>query len=290
VTDLPEPSQQSTPQTKSQGYDAKSDAGSDSDLTAGKQRASAVSIVWAIACVLIVCIVSGVYLVDRTIKSAHSAGSSIGARIDSALNLPLDIADRLAGAFRTQTVVNTVFIPVIQEIKEKPKFVVMTSTLNVTVKKESIRTTMWGAVDLGTTTVTLRANGNRVQYYVPLDGAGMDNFVFDPKTKTLVATFPKVQVDREVVDVQSDPEQIDMKTDVGWARLDRYSGEELRGQARKDLRVAVLEEAGTPLLMDKARETARKHLTKMLEPVQLALREDVKLVVRFEDEPEIVQR
>jgi len=52
----------------------------------------------------------------------------------------------------------------------------------------------------------------------------------------------------------------------------------------------VLQEAGTPLLMDKARETARKQLSKMLEPVQLALREDVKLVVRFEDEPEIAQR
>jgi hypothetical protein len=252
---------------------------------AAEAKSRLVGIVWAVACVLIVAIVAGVYIVDRIITTVETTGQGVSTRIDTALNIPQAIADKLAGAFQTKTTLTTLFIPVIQEIQEKPKLVVMTTTLNVTVKKDSAKTTAWGALDLGTTTVTLRANGNRVQYFVPLQGAGMNSFHFDPATKVFTATFPTVQVDKEVVDVQSNPAMIDIRTDVGWARLDRYSGEDLRGQAKKDLRIAVIEEAGTPLLMDKARESARKNLKKMLEPLALALKEDVKLKVRFEDEP-----
>jgi hypothetical protein len=263
-------------------------SGTGSDGASVHQPAEAksrlVAIVWAIACVLIVAIMSGVYMVDRVIASYENTGKGMGGQSDPSLSIPQAIVDRLAGAFETPVSVSTVFIPVVHEMKEKPKFVVMTTTLNVTVKKESVKTIGWGALDLGTTSVTLRANGNRVQYFVPLEGAGMSSFNFDPEAKVLTATFPPVQVDKEIVDVQSNPAMIDIKTDVGWARLDRYSGEDLRGQAKKDLRMAVVEEAGTPLLMDKARETARKHLIRMLEPVQVALKEDVKLRVKFEDE------
>ncbi len=245
-----------------------------------------VTVVWAIACMLIVAIVSGVYVVDRAINITQAEIKEERIRVDSTLSIPASVAEKLAEAFETKASVNAIFIPVIREIKQKPKFVVMVTTLNVTVKKENLKTAGGGGLDLGTTTVTLRANGNRVQYFVPLEGAGINSFEFDPQTKVLTATFPPVRIDKDVVDVQNNPSMIDLRTDVGWARLDRYSGEDLRGQVQKDLRGAVVEEAGMPLLMDKARETARRQLMKLLEPVQMALKEDVTLRVKFEGEPD----
>lgn len=253
----------------------------------GKPRL--VAVVWVLACVLIVVIVAGVYVIDQVISAGKNDNQETSLQIDSDLTVPQAAAAKLADAFESKTSVATLLLPVLQEIKGNPKLVVMTTTLNVTVKKENIKPPARGALDLGTTGVTLRANGNGVQYFVPLASAGIDSFRFDPATKVLTVAFPPVQLDKAVVDLQTTPAMIDIRTDAGWARLDRYSGEDLLGQARQDILAAVFQEAGMPILMEKARESARKKLMKMLEPVQHSIGEDVKLEVRFEDEPMVAR-
>ena len=134
---------------------------------------------------------------------------------------------------------------------------------------------------LGTTTVALRARDNRVQYYVPLTNITKGDFKYDETHKRLVFRVSSPVLDKDLVEVQSDPSKIEVRTDIGWARFDKFSGQFLREQAQRDLRPAVLEEGNNSLYIDKAKINARESLKKLLEPLASKLKDDVELEIDF---------
>jgi len=193
------------------------------------------------------------------------------------------VADRLAVAFKPTVSFSTVLYSSLDHLTRESKLVVLTAEVTVQIEKESqSEWKVFGmAIPRGTTRVLLRAPGNKVQFVVPLQGVKAEDFRYDSMRKRLVLSVPSPVVDPEVVEVQNDPSKIELKTDVGWGRLDRYSGQFLRDQARQELRPTVIQEASQEYLQSKAQTNAIQALKKMLEPLAADLQPGVELDIEF---------
>lgn len=231
----------------------------------------------ALTAVFIAILIAGTVIVLRVI----SLGEKIG---ESAANAPGKIASTLADAFRPKVSFTTTINSTLQSLKNDPKLVVLTASVSVEVTKLSEKNAFWGYVDLGKSQVRIKAYGNKVQYFVPMLNFSETNIVYDDFHKRVVVTVPPPQFDTEMVDVQSDPSRMEMETDLGWGRLDKFSGQFLRDQARTDLRPAVIREGRSELLQEKARSNARMAIKKMLEPMAKSLKPNIEVWVLFDDE------
>lgn len=186
----------------------------------------------------------------------------------------------LAKAFRPNVDVRTTVLSSLGKLKKHSKWVVLTTHLDVSITKESHKTMLWDMLDLGTTTVTVQVPDNRVQYVVDLRRVGPESFSVEGRF--LMLTLPSPRVDEDIVEVQSDPSKINVRTEVGWARLKSRSGERLRQQALTEIRAVVLEHARAEPLLLQARARAEGEVKKLLEALTPHLREGVELGVRFE--------
>lgn len=197
----------------------------------------------------------------------------------SPARLSRTIAGGLAQAFQPQVNVNSVVYTTLSNMVNQSKLVVLTTQINVDMTKADEKV-VWG-IPLGTTKVMLRALDNRVQYYVPLTNITKKDFRYDDVHKRLTVSVPAPVLDRDLIEVQSDPGKIEFRTDVGWARFNSRSGQFLRDQAQRDLRPALIREGRNPLYIDKAKTNARESLKKLLEPIAAHLKEEVELEVEF---------
>lgn len=197
----------------------------------------------------------------------------------SPAHISRNISSGLAQAFQPKVNVNTVIYTTLSNMVNQSKLVVLSTQINVDLTKSNEKV-IWG-MPLGTTTVTVRALDNRVQYYVPLTNISKDDFRYDDVHKRLTLRVPAPRIDEDLVEVQSDPSKIEFRTDVGWARLNSRSGQFLRDQAQRELRPAIVREGNNSLYLDKAKANARESLKKLLEPLGTKLKEDVEVEVEF---------
>jgi Protein of unknown function (DUF4230) len=196
------------------------------------------------------------------------------------LQAPAQLLTGLAAAFRPETTATTEIRAAIGKISTAPKFVCLTADIDAEIRKSSA--TNWGYLYWGTTRVALRAHNNKIQYFIPVSQIQESNFSYDEATQVVTLTMPAPRLDTEVVDVQSDPRQIEVETSNGWAKFDHWSGEPLREEAKQDLRQAVLSVAGHELLQAKARAAAQEQLQKLLSPLAAALKPGIKLQIAFQ--------
>ncbi|MGZ8899910.1 MAG: hypothetical protein ACXW3Z_07430, partial [Limisphaerales bacterium] len=68
---------------------------------------------------------------------------------------------------------------------------------------------------------------------------------------------------------------------LGWARLDKFSGEFLREEAKRELRGSVVAEASHPRIIDAARESGSEQIAGLLEAVVKPLRPEATVAVEF---------
>jgi hypothetical protein len=194
-------------------------------------------------------------------------------------------AGGLAGAFAPQINYRTAIYSALTDLKVDPKLVILTLTSDVQVSKSSELKILWG-LNLGTTSVEVRAADNKVQYYIALEDLDADDMQYIPDRNVLRITLPQPVLDEQLVDVQSDPDKIELQTQVGWARLDSLSGSYLRQEARKDLRAAVIDQGTRDTAMSKARQAARQVITELLAgSIADKLRSGVQVEVEFEPAP-----
>ena len=192
----------------------------------------------------------------------------------------------MAAAFRPQyrSTCNTTIFSVTKKLNAQAKMVVLQAEVQVEIVKRSEKIVKLGpipGVSLGTTTVRLRCGGNKVQYYIPLDRVTERNFSFDAATGQLVVSLPAPVLDESIVEVQSDPAKMEIQTEVGWGRLEAYSGKALRDLALQELRAAVLQEGASDLHRQVAKMEADKQVRAFLAPLAGQLRADVKLTTEF---------
>lgn len=187
----------------------------------------------------------------------------------------------IAGAFKPTINVTSTISTTVSRMRDAAKLVVLVEEVDATVQKTSDKRVLYGKVNLGKTTVTVRASGNRIQYYVPLDRITADDFAFDPPSKKLTLRLAVPAVDEEMVEVQSDPAKIEIQTDIGWARLDKYSGQFLRDEAKRDLRPTVIEQGRAAEHVERAKANTKAAVEKLMAPLLAGLKSDVVFEIAF---------
>lgn len=196
---------------------------------------------------------------------------------------PGQLASALKGAAQPSYNITTVIQTSLERLREESKLVVYTADVAVMVTKFSEKKAIYGKLDLGTTTVRLRSAGNKAQIIVPLDELSVDDFKFNESLRRLTVTMPAPRVDETVVEVQTDPTFFEIQTEPGWARLDSFSGEFLREQARRDLRPAVIAEASHPRIIKLAEESGREKLQGLLETAIKPLDPKLQVEIKFKE-------
>ena len=168
----------------------------------------------------------------------------------------------LMPSYNTTTVIQTS----VSRLRQEAKFVVLSADVTVEVTRTSSKI-LFDRVDFGDTVTTVRTKGNRAQYFVDLNGIKESDFRLTNEGRNLVVTVPEPRVDETIVEVQSDPNQIEVQTKVGWLRTDKRSGELTRAEARKALRDAVVAEAKSQIFVDLARKNAQDKVAALLNPL-----------------------
>jgi len=202
---------------------------------------------------------------------------------DKAANAPESFGKALAQNFSPTVTYTTEINSALGEIKHTPKLIVNTYEIDVEIKKAA--SSNWGYIYWGTTDVMLRAHKNKVQYYVPVESLTTGNFSYDPQTKILHATIPLPRLDEDVVEVQSDPTKIEVRTDLGWAQSDAGTGKPLRDAAQSDLRAAVIAAGKGEAQQALAEKDAKKTFTRLLDPVVKAIGPDATIDIQFQSTP-----
>lgn len=199
---------------------------------------------WALATVAIVAVLVTAFLVLRG--------------IDAAKDITETTVEKVAEGLKPKITIQTIISNAIGEIRRESKLVVMSVDLDVTIEKRSTKSIAWDMLSLGTTTVAFKARDNRVQYIVPTEALTPTTVMWDDETKTVNITIPPPALDESIVEVQSDPDKCEIRTEVGWARFRSRSGKQLEDGIRKELRPSVIEAGHHDLLMKEAERKARE--------------------------------
>jgi LPXTG-motif cell wall-anchored protein len=202
----------------------------------------------------------------------------------SCLDQPARMAETMARATQPQISVNTVIQTSLERLREESKLVVYTADVAVMVTKVSDKKVLYGKLDLGTTVVRVRASGNKAQLIIPLNELSENDIQFKESENKFVVTLPAPRVDETLVEVQTDPKFYEVQTELGWARLDRFSGEFLREEAKRELRGSVIAEASDPRIIEAARQNGREQIAGLLEAVVKPMRPEATVAVEFKEE------
>jgi hypothetical protein len=193
------------------------------------------------------------------------------------------MAETIARATQPQVTINTIIQTSLERLRDESKLVVYTADVAVMVTKVSDKKVLSGKLDLGTTVVRVRAAGNKAQIVIPLNEIKEQDIRFDEQRNQFVITLPSPQVDETLVEVQTDPTFYEVETEVGWARLDKFSGEALREEAKRELRNAVIAEANHPRIIQAAKESGREQIASLLGAVVKPMRPEATVAVEFKD-------
>ena len=237
----------------------------------GERQASPLLRYGAIVVVALIVVGGGVLAVERLAWHAERAARAPGESVEH-------LVDRLADLLRPNVSAKTVIFNAVGEMTKRKKLVVLTTDVAADIHKEN--TKWWLGVNWGTTTVDLKAPG-KVQYYVPLDGFAARDIAVAADGRSVVVRVAEPVLDREIVEVESDPAKIEVRTEAGWARLQAWSGKTLEDSAKAELRRHVLEAGDAPLVHREAETAAREAVTEILRPLAEALREGVEVKVEF---------
>ena len=234
-----------------------------SDLKSYKTLIVKKSYAWPIAMVAIVFILASVFIFYQ---------------ITSAVKKPIDAIKEVAkSAFETKVKITYVIKNTRGQIKKETKLVVMTAEVDANTSASSEKSKFW--VNLGTTTVEIKATGNKVQYILPTSVINQDNFSYNEATGEINVKLPSAILDESFVEVQSNPNKIEVKKTIGWARLSSYSGAYLENQLKKNLRDSVIQSGKNELLLDKANRNAEEVVLKILQ--QVLQKENINVKVNF---------
>lgn len=201
------------------------------------------------------------------------AGLSCGCMLVYSL---FRLRGRMTEFARPRSSVASVIDGAVWELKRECKLAVLTVAVTGDVRKSSTKY-LYG-IDLGTTTVWVKAYG-RVQYVVPLEAVSAESFHYDAQERRLHVTLPPPRLDRDMVAV--DPARIVVMKEIGWARLNRYSGRYLEARAKEELVSELIRAGSHELLRAKACDQARLAVGRLLGPAIDRLQNGTVLELQF---------
>lgn len=207
------------------------------------------------------------------------AGTTLGWK---AMNQAGKVGDFLRPkiSINEQTLVTTA----LGELKKEAKLVVLTTHVSAEVETENEVEFNVGpfTIPRGKTRVQLRSKDNKVQFMIPLEKLTDSSFSFDQGKNELIVRLPQPVADPEMVVIDPNPE---IKTEVGYFRMDSRSGEHLRKKAKGMVHEFVLREAAKPVHCGAAREAGQIAVKAMLARAIAKVPGNVHLTIEFENPP-----
>ncbi len=195
------------------------------------------------------------------------------------LNVARQAAQGAMEIFQPQTKYSTVLSGAITQLNNNPKLVVLTADINATVGVEG--TTKFLGINISSAKVEITAPA-KVQYYLKLKDIGMNDLYYDQLGKRLVVTIPRPIFDTEVIALDTDPDKLSVRTELGWSPLSIFKGGTVREDALRHLREAAISQGRHELLQDRADKNAKEIVGDMMSKVKDALKQDgVRLEVEF---------
>lgn len=190
----------------------------------------------------------------------------------------------IAEAFRPRVDSKVVLSGTIERLQTEGKLVVLTAEVQAEARS-STRKILLGLVDLGETSVRVRAPA-KVQYFIPLEGITRDDFTYDEERRRLVLAVPNPRLDTTIVEVSTDPAEIEIDRSVGWLRLDSFTEKFDERRAHRLLRDAAIHAGRSGYWLQEAQESTQTELRRLLVPLIDALAEDVTFVIAFRGDEE----
>lgn len=192
-------------------------------------------------------------------------------------------------AFRPTVDSRVVLRGSIERMQEEGKIVVLSADVTAISESSTNKRIFFDLIDAGTTTVRVRAPA-RVQYVIPLDAVSRDDFFYDSETKRLLLVLPNPRLDTSIVEVSTDPAEIEIDQEIGWLRLEPFSGRFNEERARRLLRDAAIEAGMSGEWLPRAQASARMQMRDFLKPLITSLEEDVAFEIAFKSDGRAVEQ
>lgn len=175
-------------------------------------------------------------------------------------------AQALGSALRPEVVRREAVTIVTEQAQTQAKLVVYDHPVRVQVAKAEEYRLLWDYLYLGQNAVTLRIDGNRVQWVVDLQQFGEEDVTIDEATKIVHLRFPAPRLDADMVVVQTDPSQVQVETARGWARWPG-STDTLVAEAKRELKPRIVYGANTHANREAAARSAELVLGNLFQPM-----------------------
>lgn len=235
-----------------------------------------VHLIWALAFVAVFSVSAiWVYPLYLAQKGAQGGGKILQQTIRKGM-------DALNACLKTEIKAENIYSQMLGDIDRTRKLVVFTQNIDVELDKEHNKRILSDWLPAGSAKVNMKVMGNKVQFFVPVDEINIDDFYYDPVHNELNIVCPPVEVDSDMVVVQSNPEKIKIKESGSWVPFIGPDVKELTRKAKMELKNEVLLAANNELVWLAARAEAKKALQQFFILLQRSLKEKIRIKIQLQ--------
>jgi hypothetical protein len=242
----------------------------------GYKSSAWVHLIWALAFVAVFSVSAiWVYPLYLAQKGAKGGGKILQQTIGKGM-------DALKACLKTEIKAENIYSQMLGDIDRTRKLVVFTQNIDVELDKEHNKRILSDWLPAGSAKVNMKVMGNKVQFFVPVDKINIDDFYYDPVHKELNIVCPPVEVDSDMVVVQSNPEKIKINESGSWVPFIGPDVKELTRKAKMELKNEVLLAANNELVWLAARAEAKKALQQFFILLQRSLKEKIRIKIQLQ--------
>ncbi|MGM0600869.1 MAG: hypothetical protein ACQETH_13750 [Candidatus Rifleibacteriota bacterium] len=232
--------------------------------------------IWALAFVVVFSVSAiWVYPLYLAQKGAKGGGQILQQTVAKGM-------DALKACLKTEIKAENIYSQMLGDTDRTRKLVVFTQNVDVELDKEDNKRILNDWLPAGSAEMNMKVMGNKVQFFVPVDKINIDDFYYDPVHKELNIVCPPVEIDADMVVVQSDPEKIKIKESGSWVPFIGPDVKELTRKAKMELKNEVLLAANNELVWLAARAEAQKALQHFFSLLRRSIKEKVRIKIRLQ--------
>ena len=129
------------------------------------------------------------------------------------------------------------------QLETRAKFVSHTVHYDITIGKSVENRIFSDYIPAGSAEAKINFKDNKVQFYIPINEIQVSDIIFDAKNEILTVNVPKAKLDKDIIEIQTDPEKVLIETKNSWVPFigpkTQPIIEDLRAEAKKELILTV---------------------------------------------------
>lgn len=184
----------------------------------------------------------------------------------------------LAEAFKPSIKVQSIYTQTLGQLDHTRKLVVYTQEVDIEVYKEENKRVLNDWIPWGKANVRMKVMGNKVQFFVPMASLNEQSFSYDRRSRKLLVKVPRVELDKEMVMVQSDPDKMLLEKNGSWLPFGA-DVEKLNREAMSELKDKVILAANHQLIKEQAQRNAQLAVEQFFSIMSSALSDNVALQI-----------